>query len=195
MKVFVTRPDYNPTYVTEYYNWATLGQEQVVDIGGGRGHIAKCLIRCFGNLSIIVQDMDKIIQDAESEMEEDIRDRVKFMAHDLFVPQTVQADIFFLRWVLHNWSDDYCIMILRALIPAPRPGIRIVIQETLMPEPGSVAFWRKYLRAEDLNMGAIFNSEERSFGQWEVLLAAADARFIVTQGSALGILEVLWQSP
>ncbi|KAI2602759.1 S-adenosyl-L-methionine-dependent methyltransferase [Hypoxylon sp. NC1633] len=198
MKVFVTRLDYNPTYITDHYDWAALGRAQVVDIGGGRGHIAKCLARCFDNLNIIVQDMEKVIQDTE--LEEDIRGRVRFVAHDLFAPQTIQADVFFLRWVLHNWPDSYCIMILRALIPVLRPGVKIIIQETMMPEPGSVALWReKYLRAEDLNMGAIFNSEERTIGQWKVLLGAADPRFVVNaiiepKGSALGILEVFWKS-
>ncbi|KAI1370093.1 S-adenosyl-L-methionine-dependent methyltransferase [Hypoxylon crocopeplum] len=198
MKVFATRPDYNPTYITDHYDWAALGRAQVVDIGGGRGHIAKFLARCFDNLDIIVQDMDKVIQDAE--LEESPGERVRFMAHDIFAPQTIHADVFFLRWILHNWPDKYCIMILRALIPVLRPGVKIIIQETLMPEPGSVPLWReKHLRAEDLNMGAIFNSEERTVGQWKVLLEAADPRFVVNaviepQGSALGILEVLWKS-
>lgn len=147
MKIFATRPDYDPSYITDHYDWAALGQAQVVDIGGGRGHIARCLARRFQDLNIIVQDMDKVIENAETELEEDVRDRVTFMIHDLFAPQTVQADVFFLRWVLHNWPDGYCVMILRALVPVLRPGVKIIIQETLLPEPGSVALWReKYLR-------------------------------------------------
>ncbi|EDO00422.1 hypothetical protein SS1G_14292 [Sclerotinia sclerotiorum 1980 UF-70] len=180
MKVFSTRPEYDPSYIVENYDWASLGQSQVVDIGGAQGHTAMELAKCFEGLNILVQDMDKVVENAELGVPEELKKRVHFMAHDFFAPQTVQADVFYFRWILHNWADKYCVLILRAQIPALKPGARIIIQDTCMPEPGTVPLWRERdLRAEDLNMGAVFNSRERTG---------------VTQpkGSALGIIEVIW---
>ncbi|KUJ18481.1 S-adenosyl-L-methionine-dependent methyltransferase [Mollisia scopiformis] len=188
MKVFATRPDYDPSFLIENYDWGALGKVQVVDIGGAQGHIATELARRFENLQIVVQDMDEVVRIAKHGVPEELKQRVCFMAHDFFSPQPIKADVFYLRWILHNWSDKYCILILRALISALKPGARIIIQEVCMPSPGSIPLWKeRNLRAEDLNMGAIFNSLERT----------ADLRFVIKsviepKGSALGIIEVLW---
>lgn len=54
-------------------------------------------------------------------------------------------------------------------------------------------------RAEDLNMAAIFNSRERTVHEWKALFQEADPRFVLhkviePRGSALGILEVVWET-
>ncbi|KAI0428312.1 S-adenosyl-L-methionine-dependent methyltransferase [Xylaria sp. FL1042] len=124
--------------------------------------------------------------------------RVSFSAHDLFAPQTVKAQVLLLRWTLHNWSDDNCIRILRAQIPALGTGSRLIIQDTCMPSPGTVSLWKeKDLRSNDIDMAATFNSREREIGEWESLLKTADQRFTlntITQldSSALSIIEVIW---
>lgn len=86
--------------------------------------------------------MEEIVDNCRAP--EELRQSVSFMAHDIFTPQPVKAaDVFFLRWVLHNWSDKYCLRILRALVPSLRRGARIIIQETIMPEPGAVPMWKE----------------------------------------------------
>lgn len=54
-------------------------------------------------------------------------------------------------------------------------------------------------RSEDLNMKAIFNSQERTTDEWTALLKEAGPNFVLKnviepRGSALGILEVIWYS-
>lgn len=143
MKLFTTRPEYDPSHIADYYDWASLGKVQVVDVGGSRGHIAMHLASQFSNLDIIVQDMDKVIENAEDTVPENLKSRVKFIAHDLFAHQTVQADVIFFRWILHNWPDKHCISILRAQIPVLKPGVRILIQEVCMAEPGEIPLWKE----------------------------------------------------
>ncbi|KAK8017139.1 O-methyltransferase [Apiospora marii] len=206
MAVFSERPQFSLSYVTDYYDWAALGPEaQVVDVGGSQGHVSMALATRFPNLRTVVQDMESVVDKATAaadQQEEELRlgDRCSFMAHDLFAPQPVKgADVYFLRWVLHNWSDKYCLLILRALVPALRPGARVLIQESLMPEPGAIAIWKeKNLRATDLNMAAAFNSQERTVAEFESLMRQADPGFdlrrvIEPVGSALGMLEFVWQ--
>jgi hypothetical protein len=53
---------------------------------------------------------------------------------------------------------------------------------------------------EDLNMGAAFNARERTVSEWKILLREADPRFLLKSvveppGSALGIIEVVWNDP
>ncbi|RYP50583.1 hypothetical protein DL768_003928 [Monosporascus sp. mg162] len=198
MAVFSQRPQFSLSYITDHYDWKSLGQAQVVDIGGSQGHVSIALARQFSNLHLIVQDMEKVVQNVT--VPEELRNRVQFMAHDLFAPQPIKgADVYFLRWVLHNWSDKYCNQILRALTLALKPGARVIIQETLMPEPGAVAMWKeKNLRATDLNMAAAFNSQERTVVEFKSLLAEIDPAFMLRNviepaGSALGMLEFVWE--
>ena len=142
MQVFTERPQFNLSYVTDHYDWESLGSAQVVDVGGSQGHVSLALARKFENLSLIVQDMERVVGNMTAP--EDLQGRIKFMAHDLFAQQPVQgADVYYLRWILHNWSDKYCILILRALVPALKPGAKVIIQESLMPEPGTVALWKE----------------------------------------------------
>ncbi|KAH7384627.1 putative Sterigmatocystin 8-O-methyltransferase [Pyrenochaeta sp. MPI-SDFR-AT-0127] len=198
MQVFTERPQFDLSFVIDTYDWESLGQAQVVDVGGSQGHVSLALARRFTNLSMVVQDMEKVVENAK--VPEDLQERVRFMAHDLFATQPVHgADVYYLRWILHNWSDKYCILILRALVPALQPGTRVIIQETLMPEPGTVALWKeKNLRATDLNMAAAFNAKERTVAEFKSLLAKCDPAFVLRKiinpaGSALGMLEFVWE--
>ena len=75
---------------------------------------------------------------------EDVKDRVRLMEHDFFEPQPVHgADVYLLRFVFHNWSDEYCLKILRALVPAMSPGAKVVVNDHCMPEPGALGLLRE----------------------------------------------------
>jgi trans-aconitate methyltransferase len=141
MSAYTSSSEFSVSHALSMYDWASLGAAQVVDVGGSQGHVAIALAERFPNLSILVQDTDEVIVQAKKHVPQALQSRIRFEVHDLFALQTVQADVFFLRWILHNWPDKYCFMILRALIPVLRQGVRILIQDTLMPEPGQVPRW------------------------------------------------------
>jgi len=69
-----------------------------------------------------------------------------------------------------------------------------------MPEPGEILVWTERLRRlADLSMALIFNAKERTAAEWRSLLAETDARFVLKEivepkGSALAILEIVWES-
>jgi hypothetical protein len=97
------------------------------------------LTQKYPSLNCVVQDLPSTI---ESRLAKE--GRVKFMAHDFFEPQPVKnADVYFFRWIFHNWSDGYCIRILRALIPALKPQAAILIMDGCLPEPGVLSLGRE----------------------------------------------------
>jgi hypothetical protein len=67
------------------------------------------------------------------------------MTHDfLLEDQPVQGgDVYFFRWILHNWSDKYCVKILRGLIPSLKPGAKIVLNDNVLPQPGVLSRWQE----------------------------------------------------
>ncbi|OAG01873.1 putative Sterigmatocystin 8-O-methyltransferase [Paraphaeosphaeria sporulosa] len=198
MQIFAERPQFSLAYTTDYYDWESLGKAHVVDVGGSSGHVSLALARKFSNLSLTVQDMEQLV--ANATVPGDVQGRVKFMAHDIFSPQPVKnADVYYLRWILHNWSDKYCNLILNALLPALKPGARVIIHESLIPEPGTTAMWKeKNLRATDLNMAGAFNAKERTKVEYESLFKKVDPAFtlrnvVEPKGSALQMVEFLWE--
>ncbi|KAK7917835.1 hypothetical protein PG985_011443 [Apiospora marii] len=171
--------EYDLTYVLDHYDWASLGAARVVDIGGSEGHV---------------------VAHAAGKLPPDLQGKVSFMAHNMFQPQTVVADVYYMRWILHNWSDKHCKVIIESLIPVLKKGSRILIQDFYMPKPGEVALWKeKDARAMDLNMTATFNGLERTAKDWKSLFQAADSRFVLQEiiqpkGSALSLIDVRWMA-
>ena len=140
MEYFQSAPGFEAAQVVDSFDWDTVKDGTVVDVGGSHGSVSIELARRFPSLRFIVQDQDKVVAESLSMVPEDVADRVTFMAYDFFKEQPVKnADVYFYRWIFHNWSDKYCIQICRALIPALKPGALLLIQEILIPEPGTIS--------------------------------------------------------
>lgn len=135
--------------------------------------------------------------------EHELANRITFQPHDFFQPQTVVADVYFLKAVLHDWPDEEARAILRALVPALRPGARIVLCEGLAPAFDTEAWdtmpWvaRQMLSALDLHMLVQFNAKQRTMEDWTSLFAGADSRLRLARtftlpGGSWAVLEVVF---
>lgn len=130
-------PNFQPTAAIQKFNWATLtptaGKKPVVvDVGGSDGTLAHALIELHPHLDIVVQDLPNVVASAQPHY------GITFQAHDFFTEQPVQeADVYLLRRVLHDWSDQDATRILQQLIPALKPGARILINEFVIASPGT----------------------------------------------------------
>ena len=121
------------------------------------------------------------------------------MVHDFLTPQPVKgADIYLLRWILHDWSDKYSVAILRNLIPALKRGAKVLVNDVCIPEPGQlgIAVDRK-LRVMDVSMKAFNNARERDAETWAALFKEADPRYlfkgiVLPKGARMAIIEAEW---
>lgn len=134
----------------------------------------------------------------------DMKDRVTFVAHDFFQPQPVEADIYLIKLILHDWPDDECVRILRGLVPAMRPGARVFFLDYVgkqeagegeAPMPRSI---QQMGTATDLRMMALFNAEERPAEAWRAIFKAADGRFDIVRLEAnplsfFVVIEAVWR--
>ncbi|KAF2826579.1 hypothetical protein CC86DRAFT_292023, partial [Ophiobolus disseminans] len=100
--------------------------------------------------------------------------------------------------ILHDWPAKYCIQILQALVPALKPGARIVLMEGIVPEPEvCTPYQERWLTNYDMIMKMMFASKERTIGDWKQLIDNADegGRFklvdvIRPDGSQLSLLVI-----
>ncbi|KAK7536907.1 S-adenosyl-L-methionine-dependent methyltransferase [Phyllosticta citribraziliensis] len=150
----------------------------MVDVGGGFGHIALAIARVTKNLKLIVEDLPGTVEIAAKELPPELKERVSFQAQDFFTEQQVKgADVYFFSKIFHDWGDEYCIRILRSLIPAMKEGARVVINEWVIPEQAKPENAQRFKRFSDLTMLATHNGKERMKEEWKQLFKTADKRF------------------
>ena len=200
MKSFTEGSGHDLRHLVQSFPYKSLGKGTVVDVGGSNGFVCTRLASEFPDLHFIVQDLEPVIQDAEEAVPAEIRNRIRFMPHGFVEEQqpVKNADVYFIRWIFYNWSDKYCKIIFNNLIPALKPGARVVVMDNVLPEPGLLPHWQEErLRSMDLTMMEMQNSLERELDDWERLFTGADSRFKfkggkMPQGSRLWILESQW---
>lgn len=108
--------------------------KRLVDIGGADGSIAAAILRQFPTMTAVVQDLPNVVE--SKKVPEDLQGRLELMGHDMFSPQPfLDADVYFLRSTLHDWSDKYCVKVLRNIVSVMKNGSRVIINEVCMPEP------------------------------------------------------------
>ncbi|KAL4963710.1 O-methyltransferase tpcA [Aspergillus stella-maris] len=195
------------------FPWADLGNALVVDVGGGVGGFILQLLPVYPQLRFIVQDRAEVLRQAETEIwpaeaPEAVKDgRVQLMEHDFFQPNPVKgADVYWLRGVLHDWADDYCVQILSTLRESMAPRSRILVCDQVMnttagcdeippapaPLPANYGYYMRYPHHRDLAMMSIINGIERTPSQFAHLVKQAGLKVkkIWNCRSMVGIVEI-----
>ncbi|KFA56101.1 hypothetical protein S40293_00201 [Stachybotrys chartarum IBT 40293] len=187
--------------IKDSYDWKAAGETTVVDLGGSGGHDAFALAKAFPNLDITVQDLPEAGPAFAKNVPEELKSRVRFQAHDFFTPQTVQADIYMIKLILHDWPDAESVKILRGLIPALRPGSKVLFIDYVGKQINAAELPRSIQQmgtATDLRMMALFNAEERPVEAWKSIFREADERFEITRVEANALtfyvaIEAVWR--
>ncbi|KAF2972797.1 hypothetical protein GQX73_g809 [Xylaria multiplex] len=202
MKAISSTGFYDTSHLVDSYDWSSIGDGLVVDMGGSSGHVSIAICERFQKPHFIVQDLPGVVCIAKKEflerqLPQPLGSRIQFQAHTFFEPQSVQgASIYLLRHILHDWPDREVIQILRNLIPALGPKSKILISDVVLPERGSVpATEERIIRATDLVLHSCANSSERAIQEWKAVIAAASQRLRIQRiykasGSILSILEL-----
>jgi O-methyltransferase domain len=143
-----------------------------------------------------VQDRPEVEASFDAGVPNELKSRIRFQAYDFFTPQPVKhADIYMLKNILHDWSDEWAARILKQTVPVMRPDSRIVLVEGLIPAPGAAPpSIVRMMAALDMHM-LIGNAKERSIQDWGKLAKLADERLVVktaTQppGIAFAVIEI-----
>ncbi|TVY82611.1 O-methyltransferase gsfB [Lachnellula suecica] len=169
----------------------------LVDLGGSHGSICIELLRKFPKLKCVVEDLPEIIYTAN--VPDDLNGRLEFKSHDFFTEQPVKyANVYYIRWVLHDWSDKYARKILQNLVPALKNGAKVILNEVCLPEPNVLPYYHAQLISGfNLSMRQSFNSKKRDAEEWVELLRSVDKRFkldriVCSPGSMLAVIKVVW---
>lgn len=135
--------EYHIRHLLEGFEWGDSKTGVLVDVGGGQGAVGIEIARYLTDIKCIVQDLPDVIRGVE--VPEDLRDRnrLRFMEHDFFKDQPIAADVFLLRWVLHDWSDKYAAQILQRLRPGLKKGTKVIIVDLCLPPPCVLSLYKE----------------------------------------------------
>ena len=151
---------------------ATTGVDVAVDVGGASGTLLYLLMKKNPTIRGIVLDRPNMLAAAVAERDSrGLEEQVDVVGGDFFeaVPP---ADLYLLKFILHDWDDESCVRVLRRCREAMRPGGRVALVELIVGEitdPGPAALM-------DLNILAAVPGRERSLSEYDTLLAAAGLR-------------------
>ncbi|KAK8127939.1 hypothetical protein PG984_009047 [Apiospora sp. TS-2023a] len=166
------------------WDWSTVGAKTVVDVGGSAGHSCLALADVCPEAKFIVQDVNTVAleqgKQAMQSLSPAVTERVTFEQYDFFTPQRTVGDIYILRHILHDWSDENSVKIVKSLVPALKSGATVLICEGIMPEPPAkkANTWdQKQFLFEDMAMMCSHNARERTVEHFVRLFKEADSRF------------------
>ncbi|KAM3359138.1 hypothetical protein P3S68_022071 [Capsicum galapagoense] len=94
--------------ITEYCKGAFERLKSLVDIGGGTGTLAKAIADTFPQISCTVFDLPQVIEGYEGST------NITYVSGDMF-KFNPSVDVIFLKGILHDWSDEDCIKILKKM--------------------------------------------------------------------------------
>ncbi|KAK4185143.1 O-methyltransferase-domain-containing protein [Podospora australis] len=205
MKSHGNAAGYSVDHLINGYAWADLGpgkqtSANISQMGGNQGHISIALAEAFPQLNFVVQDLAALrLPEIIGTVPAHLADRVKLIMHDFFTSQTeVGAACYFMRHIMHAFSDKYCVKILQALVPALRKGRRVLVNDGALAEPETASYLEeKAMRTLDLIVKITVNAREREADDWIALFARADSRYKVNRiwrpkGSVLALVEAEW---
>lgn len=181
------------------YDWAALGDGTVVDCGGGVGNVSNFLAKQFPRLRFVVEDQKDVLVNATAD-DPEIKDRIQFLEHDFFKDQPIRdADVYFFRRVLMEWSDTDAVKIIKALKPALKVGAVVQVQDFYVPEPGTCPLWQeRKFRNSDMLAFALSNGGQRDLEEWKGIFEKAGTGFefkgmSVVPESDIAFIEAIWR--
>jgi hypothetical protein len=157
----------------------------IVDVGGGRGHLIRAILRACANARGTLFDLPHVVEAARGGGDEG--GRLTFQGGDFFKDALPQADAYILMEVIHDWADAPAAQILSAVRASAPQGAKLLLIETEVPE-GPGPDWSKTL---DIVMLTHFAARQRTAEQYRVLLEAQGFQIqrAIDTGAGISIFE------
>lgn len=152
----------------------------VVDIGGGDGTLLAAILRRWPHAAGALLDLDHAVARARDRFERDgLGPRVRCEAGDFFRevprPDVPGSAAYLIKSVIHDWSDDDAVRILRACRASMRPerADRLLLAEQVLPDVRTPSAWHQSLSRSDLTMLVAHGAGERTRTHFATLLQRA----------------------
>lgn len=146
----------------------------VIDVGGGRGGLIAEVLKTHTSAHGVLFDQAQVLEEPTHLKEANLVDRSDLIAGDFFKEVPSGGDVYVLKRILHDWSDEDAVKILKAVAAALSPEARIAVVDAVI-EPGNDPDPNKYL---DMGIMTLLEGRERTAKEFETLFAEAGLKVL-----------------
>ncbi|KAK9019613.1 hypothetical protein V6N11_054129 [Hibiscus sabdariffa] len=147
------------------------GLNSVVDVGGGTGTLGKAIAQAFPHMDCTVFDLPHVVAGLQDS------GNLKYVGGDMFEGFPA-ADAVLLKWIMHDWSDEECVNILKhskeAICRGEKEGGKVIIIDMVMMKNGKGK--EELMETQlfiDMVMMVLMTGKERGEEEWAKLFSAA----------------------
>ncbi len=165
------------------------GINSIVDIAGGHGLLLATILARNPHMKGILYDLPHVVKGAAEGPLKPVMDRCTFASGDMFSSVPAGADAYIMKHIIHDWTDEACIKILKACRKAVNAGGKLLVVDCVI-QSGNDFSPGKFL---DLQMLIFPGGQERTESQFKDLLTAAGWRLnrVIPTAAADSIVEAL----
>ncbi|KAL8102009.1 hypothetical protein AgCh_033786 [Apium graveolens] len=138
---------------------------EIIDVGGGTGATLAKIIAKYPQIRGINFDLPHVIKNAAP------LSGVEHVGGDMF-ESVPKGEVIFMKWILHDWSDEHCLKLLKNCCNALPEFGKVVIVESVVPEytnTGSSSNLRNVMDNDMVMLAINPGGKERSLKEFEVL--------------------------
>jgi ubiquinone/menaquinone biosynthesis C-methylase UbiE len=144
------------------------GIKTLVDVGGGHGIVLANILEKYGDMKGILFDQQHVIDPARKMAGASIlKERFHIVGGNFFNDIPSGADAYFMKNILHAFSDEDCLELLGKIHSVMAPNGKLIILETVI-EPDNKPSFGKLV--DLLMMTGTEGGKERTIGEFSGLL-------------------------
>jgi SAM-dependent methyltransferase len=164
------------------------GEGTIVDVGGGDGTLLCEVLKRTPQRTGVLFDLPHVVA-RNRVADAGLADRCTVVGGDIFTDIPAGGDVYVMKSVLHGWTDEQTVDILRGIRAGLRPGGKLLLVERVVPA-GDTPHASK---AFDFAMLVMAGGQERTGAEYGDLLGAAGFQVerLVPTGSVLTIVEAV----
>jgi hypothetical protein len=154
--------------VAETYDFS--GIRTLADIGGSQGFILSLVLPKYPEMRSILFDLPAVVEGAPAFIKSyGLEGRIDIRGGNFFESIPSGADAYLLKHILHDWSDEDCLRILKNIYAAAEPGTKLLIVDTVIGARNE----HQFAKILDIQMLVHLPGKERTQAEWKELLHAA----------------------
>ena len=146
----------------------------VMDVGGGYGAVLAALLEKYPKLSGLILDLPHAEQGAKAYLDaQGVGSRARYMTGSFFDEIPPDADCYVLKFIIHDWNDDYAAKIMARVGAAARQSHgTVILVERPLPEHVETREDHAGACQGDLTM-MLWDGKERTLADYRALFSAA----------------------
>ncbi|KAF8391384.1 hypothetical protein HHK36_023688 [Tetracentron sinense] len=140
------------------------GVRSLVDVGGGTGTVVTEIVKAHPHIHGICFDLPHVVATAPK------YPGVSHIGGDMFdaIPA---ADAIFMKWIMHDWSDEDCVKILKNCRKAiPEKNGKVIIVDVVLQPDGEGLFDNTGLVLDLVMVAHTSGGKERTEVEWKKIL-------------------------